>query len=410
VAGGKLKKHTRKLLALGDIVNIPLNLNVWDQATQTDNQFRVMWDGSKFSKDAYMNKTNWTWVNMTPVDLDLSAVQYPELFFWSQALGGSVQIQLQGCTPGGSPPNNTFACTADNLTPVVSYAEVTVGPAEQIPSSLACFENCPDAANLGGQNPWKNINGYQQVAPASASYASYSFNQTSMLLLDGSTPVVSQAVNNMMPWGMNSGPLFDPSTSNLNLLACGYDNTGNSTCAWQARSNLPVYYTWETGPNNWNQLVVLQSGDNFVAFDPPLQLSYTHLEAGKYQNTKFFLEYGGFGDLHGIPGQCVSMDTGATVDCSQGGPGSPVRWVPEFTVPDGSVMTAGGATYYVKALEKEQRMRVDAGGCATLDVTPYASLDLPTLTEWTDPTTGSGAIGAEPTVTGAPAVVGGVLQ
>ncbi|MBI5343256.1 MAG: hypothetical protein HZB63_08135 [Deltaproteobacteria bacterium] len=410
VAGGKLKKHTRKTLVLGDIVNIPLDLSEFDQASGTDNQFRVLWDGAKLSKIARLNRTNYTWEDITAVDIDMAALRYPELFFWSQALGGSVQVKLQGCTPVGTPPNNTFSCTADNATPVISYAEVVVSPADTIPSTLACFENCPDAASLGGQNPFKTTSAFQQVAPGSAAYASYTFNSGTMLLLDGGSSVVSSASSTAYPWGLMSGPLFDPTSSNLTQLACGWDNTGNTTCAWQARSNLSVYYTWETGPNNWNQLVALQSGGTTLSFDPPLQLSYTHLEAGKYQNAKFYLEYSGFGDLHGIPGTCVDMDTGTAADCSQGGPGSSIRWVPEFTVPDGSVMTASGATYYVKALDKEQRMMVSAGGCSGLDVTPYAALTLPTIAEWVDPTTGSGSIGSEPSVTGAPAVVGGVLQ
>jgi hypothetical protein len=202
---------------------------------------------------------------------------------------------------------------------------------------------------------------------------------------------------------MMSGPLFENTAENLDLLKCDWDN---NTCSWQARSNLPVYYTWETGSNNWNRLVALRSGGTFLSFDPPLQLGYTHAAAGKYLNAKFYLEYGGFGDLHGIPGKCVDMDTGADADCSQGGPGSPIRWVPEFTIPDGSSATdALSASYYIKALEKEQRMRaVAASECSSLPVTSYAT-QLPGLSDWSDP-----GIGAEPAVAGAPAVIGGVLQ
>jgi hypothetical protein len=410
VSGGKLKKHTRKTLTLGEIVNIPLDLSEFDQATGTDNQFRVLWDGAKLSKIAKMNKTNYTWENITPTDIDMNALRYPELYFWSQALGGSVQVKLQGCTPGGTPPNNTFACTADNTTPVVSYTEVVVNPTDPVPSTLACFENCPDAAALDGPNPYKSVSGFQQVAPSLATYASYTFSLGNMVLLDGGNEVVSSASNAAFPWGLMTGPLFEPASPNLGQLACDWDNTGNSTCAWQARSNLTVYYTWETGPNSWNRFVGLQSGSSFLSFDPPLLLEYTHLDAGKYQNAKFYLEYSGFGDLHGIPGKCVDMNTGLDVDCSTGGPGSSIRWVPEFTIQDGSSMTSGGATYYVKALDKEQRMRKVDGACSGLDVTPYSLLALPTLSEFTDPTTGSGAIGSEPPVTGAPAVIGGVLQ
>jgi hypothetical protein len=410
VAGGKLKKNTRKLLVLGDIVNIPLDYGEFDFVSGTDNQFRVMWDGTKFSKVARMNKTTMNWENLVPaVDIDLGALRWSELNFHSQALSGNVQVKLQNCVHdnGGTefdPNDDTFSCSAGNATPVVSYAEVVVSPTDTVPATLLCFENCPDAANLGGQNPFLFSPGYQPVPPAQATAAAaYTFDSASMLLKSGATSIVASSLGNNFQFGMMSGPLFDNTAENLDLLKCEWDN---NTCAWQARSNLPVYYTWETGSNNWNRLVALRSGGAFLSFDPPLQLGYTHLAAGKYLNAKFFLEYGGFGDLHGIPGKCVSMDTGADADCSQGGPGSPIRWVPEFSIPDGSSATdALNAAYYIKALEKEQRMRVVAGTeCSSLPVTSYAS-QLPGPADWSDP-----AIGAEPAVTGAPAVIGGVLQ
>jgi hypothetical protein len=343
------------------------------------------------------------------VDFDLGALRWSELNFHSQALSGNVQVKLQECVHdnGGTefdPNDDTFSCTAGNATPVVSYTEVVVSPTDTVPASLLCFENCPDAANLGGPNPFLFSPGYQPVPPAqAAAAAAYTFDSASMLLKSGATSIVVSSLGNNFQFGLMSGPLFDNTVENLDLLKCEWDN---NTCAWQARSNLPVYYTWETGSNNWNRLVALRSGDTFLSFDPPLQLGYTHLEAGKYLNAKFYLEYGGFGDLHGIPGKCVSMDTGADADCSQGGPGSPIRWVPEFTIPDGSSATdALNAAYYIKALEKEQRMRVVAGTeCASLPVTSYET-QLPGPTDWSDP-----AIGAEPAVTGAPAVIGGVLQ
>ena len=48
-------------------------------------------------------------------------------------------------------------------------------------------------------------------------------------------------------------------------------------------------------------------------------------------------------------------------------------------------------------------VKVDASNCSALSVTAYALPDLGT--EWTDP-----AIGTEPVVTIAPAVIGGVVQ
>jgi hypothetical protein len=410
VAGGKLKKNTRKLLTLGDIKNIPLDYGEFDPVSGTDNQFRVQWDGTNFTKVAKMNKSTWTWENLTsPENIDLGSLRWSELNFHSQALSGNVQVKLQNCVHDdrGTPfdPNDDrFACAAADATPVVSYTEVAVGPADPVPAALLCFENCPDAANLDGPNPFLFSPGYQPVPPGQAvPAASYTFDSATMLLKDGATAIVASSLGGNFQFGMMSGPLFENTAENLDLLKCDWDN---NTCSWQARSNLPVYYTWETGSNNWNRLVALRSGGTFLSFDPPLQLGYTHAAAGKYLNAKFYLEYGGFGDLHGIPGKCVDMDTGADADCSQGGPGSPIRWVPEFTIPDGSSATdALSASYYIKALEKEQRMRaVAASECSSLPVTSYAT-QLPGLSDWSDP-----GIGAEPAVAGAPAVIGGVLQ
>ena len=111
-------------------------------------------------------------------------------------------------------------------------------------------------------------------------------------------------------------------------------------------------------------------------------------------------------------GETVTKQTygnggGTPEQFTAGGPGSYIRWVPEFTIPDGSVATSGVTSYYVKALELEQRMKAVAGSvCASagLTTTSYAS-QLPTLGDWTAP-----GIGAEPVVSGPPAVLGGVLQ
>ncbi|PWB67558.1 MAG: hypothetical protein C3F14_01760, partial [Deltaproteobacteria bacterium] len=409
VAGGKLKKHTRALLALGNIVNIPLDMNEFDPASGTGTQTRILWDGAQFLKTATMNQTSMTWQNLDPaVAIDMNNLRYPELNFWSQALGGSVQIKLQDCVHNDNatpfnPSDDTFACAADNATQVVSYAEVTVTPSDTVPATLQCFENCPDAANLGGANPFLMSSGYQPVPPASATpAATYTFDSATMLLKSGGTDVVASSLDGGFQWGLMSGPLFENTAENQNLLKCEWDN---NTCAWQARSNLPSYYTWETGPNSWNRFMALHSGSTFLSFEPPLSLGYIHLAAGKYLNARFNLEYGGFGDLNGIPGKCVNLETGLDADCSQGGPGSPIRWVPEFTIPDGSAATdSGNATYYIKALEKEQRMRKDLDACGALAVTSYAS-QLPGASDWVDPN-----VGTEPSVTGAPAVIGGVLQ
>ena len=85
-----------------------------------------------------------------------------------------------------------------------------------------------------------------------------------------------------------------------------------------------------------------------------------------------------------------------------------IRWVPEFNVPDGSAVTdaVSSLTYYVKGLDKEERMIAenDSATCSTagLSLTTYT---LPGASLYVAP-----VIGTEPTVDGAPAVIGGIVQ
>jgi len=184
------------------------------------------------------------------------------------------------------------------------------------------------------------------------------------------------------------------------------------TCGWKAWSVLPVFYTWETGLNDWNKFTVLKDSNNAVVkFDPPLQVEYTHSQTDtsapdyKYNGTKFYLEYSGFGNLQGIPGRCVNMDTGLETDCKDSaGPDSGIQWVAAFTISNGATATDGTSTYFIKALEKSQRMRQDPAGGAELS-SSLTGYTLPTIADWVDP-----AIGDEPSVTSAPAVIGGVVQ
>ncbi len=411
ISGGKLVKHSRKTLQLGDIKNVPLDW--WDSGTP----YRVVWDGAQFKKIAVVTDTsNWTWTDISSQGqtIDLTALQWTDLNFWSPALGGSVRVRLED--PANSifcnydQQNGTFDCSqnASDLREVVIYSEDIVYPTDTIPTQLACLDQCPDPAALTGQNPYHDTSTYQfqNVPPSQAQYISYTFDSSNMVLQENGQNVVLSTENQNYEWGIMSGPLFEPNQTNLNALACDWDP--NSTCGWQAWSELDVFYTWETGPNDWNKFTALKdSNNNFLTFDPPLQVEYIH-NWGNGTTSKFYLEYSGFGELHGIPGTCVDWDTGEEESCD-----ATSRWVPDFNIPDGSEVTSGNNSYLVKALEKEQRMRLSnpndssditactSAGLSTVDYTNQ----LPDINDWEDPN-----IGSAPTVTGPPAVIGGVVQ
>ena len=418
--GGKLKKYTKDIITLADIKNIPLVLFASGTA------YMVIWDGNEFVLVAEV-QSDGSWKTITPTPLVLSNLSWVDLMFWSQSLSGSVVVRLHD--PANTPPNicsgtNPFDCSAAavNTTRVVYFKEQLIFPGDTVPPKLACFDSCPDAATLATANPFRtDILSYQSgTAPSLATYASYSFSSTTMLLTNSDTGAVVTAATTTSPYqnGITSGLMFEPSATNLNALACDWD--ANSTCGYKAWTALNEFFVWETGPNTWNQFVTLKDGSGLpIKFEPPLQVKYVHSQPApaapdiKYDGVMFFLEYSGFGDLHGIPGMCVNVDTGETnVDCSQGGSNQAIRWVPEFSIPykqtNNELTTVidlenPSITYFVKPLEIEERMDSAAlAACTGLTTSPFT---LPSMSSWIDPN-----IGNEPVITAPPAVVGGVVQ
>ncbi len=399
IAGGKLKKHVRKEMTLGEVKNIPMDY--WDMNAQMS--YHVRWDGSNFIKYEYMDNSggNHFWKKLSPeVTYDISNLNFDMLNFWSQSLGGNVQIKL-ACTvvSAGEPfTPPTFNCSAYDTSVVVFYAESIIFPSDTVPSTLACFSNCPDLTKIASGEQWPYDNTHEQPQQGVPTYLSYNFDTSQMLLTYEGTPVLATSDN--YQWGVMSGPLFEPTAENLNLLACDWDPT--QTCGWLSHNNLPEFYTWETGPNEWNKFTALVNPDDasILKFDPPLQVSYLHTWDDLSTST-FNLEYSGFGNLQGIPGKCIDWDSGEEIECGEG-----TRWIPQFSISEGSEVTDvsdGTTLYYVKALEKEQRMRqLEESICAELPTTTYT---LPSMSEWVNPD-----IGSEPVVEGAPAVIGGVVQ
>jgi hypothetical protein len=374
------------------------------------------------------------WQDIDPsMPVDLSHLQWNELNFWSQSLGGQTRVKLgTASTPctfvtGTSGPGWTdcSATPPDDTTPVVFYKEDIVYPSNTVPASLACYDNCPQATTSSGidmeNGNYLFYNSWDPQTGQSQSHT-YAFDSSSLTLMDGVYSVITNTTTQQNQWGVNTGALIDPNTANLAaLLDCNWDNdddpaTNPQTCGWKAWSELPVFYTWETGPNNWNRFTGLKDPVTgaYLTFEAPLQVKYVHHRPGATMDgATFMLEYAGFGNLHGIPGKCVNMDTGADADCSTGGPGSPIRWVPAFTIPatqaDGSLTTvrddSANIDYFVKPLEMEQRMKKETDVTTCSSVLSLQTYELPDISAWNEPN-----IGAEPAVTGAPAVIGGVVQ
>ena len=405
--GGKLSKWTKKTITLGSIKNIPLT---WSDPSDNYKQKRVYWNGSNFIIDGEANSSTYMMEDVSETPLTLNSTTAPWGFhFYSQALGGDGSLQLTY----GTYPNHTTPSAPSSSTNVNFNTRESVFPGDSVPSKLACYSNCPNPATIGSGNQSTAFYNFQGTDNASATTAYiYSFdNTTSGMVLkqdNDSASVVLASANSNFEWGLQSGILFDNTTANYNSLRCSWDN--NSICPWDARTDLSSFYTWETGTKDWNKLTVLVASDNSsVKFDPPMSVKYTHSGTGSnsgksYDNASFYLEYGGFGNLWGLPSFCISRKNGDKVSCAND---DSTRYVEDIMVPAYADVTQtkdGSTNYIVKPLEIEQTMKKASSASVCTDAgLAFGDLSLPDESGYTAPD-----MTVMPVVEGPPTVVGGV--
>ncbi len=219
--------------------------------------------------------------------------------------------------------------------------------------------------------------------------------------------------------GENSLTLIRQSNSEPIRYANGLtaEELGNSPYSWGIRSGslvtadvlatlsnpwdiynpqkVTVFYEWETGLNSFNQMVTVKDGEGKIqTFDKPIQFTYTHTDAndrsgdaGIYDGKVTLLNYGGNGQLGGIP-------------ATQGDDG---RYIAAFTIEDGTLMGPDNK-YVIKAQEIEGTMKPTPNACSSLQLSaPPAPVPTETETDASD-------IGEMPVVTGSPKVIAGVVQ
>ena len=405
---GKLTKWTRKTVTLAAIKNIPLT---WSDESDNRKIKRIFWNGSVFKINGEENSSTYMMEDVSESTLTLDSSTVPYGFrFYSQALGGDGLIQLTY----GTPPNHTTpSAQPSNSTSVNFNTRDSVFPGDSVPSKLACYRRCPNPATLASGTEDTAYRYFSGVDNASATNAYiYSFDNTTngMVLKqdNDSASVVLASANSNLEWGVNSGVLFDNTTANYNSIRCSWDN--NSICPWDARQNMSSFFTWETGTKNWQKLTVLVASDNSpMKFEPPMNVKYTHSgtssNSGKsYDNASFYLEYGGFGNLWGLPSFCINRKDGEKVSCAND---DSTRYVEDFMVPAYAdvTQTADGSTnYIVKPLEIEQTMKKASSASVCTDAgLSFGDISLPDESGYTAPD-----MTAMPVVEGPPTVVGGV--
>lgn len=345
-SNGKLMKNTRIELQLAEITGI--DLGAWNQASQK--QVRVSYDGTKFQKTGEFTQgtQGGSWTDTTAEDFTLSSGQN---WFWSEGLGNVMILVADGAVSKVIiTTNEDVTASAGNL-------------------SLSCVSECPVAAitsamvgNTAGATPFSP----DRDSPSLSNAVAFEYSQAEMALKRGGTSVdfasdVSLSSSQRFKGGVRSGPLLVASEA-------------TSLLAFHTSS---VFYTWEMGQDNWNKFTgIKDSTGAIVKFDAPIQFAYTHKQAydadgrGKdFYDKKFRLNYGGPGQLWGIPSE----------KSTQG------WYAPLFSISSGSAVGPSDK-YLVKIINGEQRMK-EASSCAGLDLqgvpTLPAKADLKPVT-WVD--------------------------
>ena len=423
-ADGRLMKYTKKTRTLAAADKIKFNVFVFDATGFFDGavgnrQYEMYWDDAAgaFKVSGAIECGN---NGCQTQDIAGGEKTVPATFFatqggvrgWSQSLGGEVFIPLAGVS----------GAVDSSSVNVIYRVQDLVYPA-QMPGSLYCLRECPTAATLASYFASGSADAspfvastYNRWQPTGADgVVGYTTDSSGALLRDGANAAVvftdSSALQSRPQYqsGIRTGRLF---TALADALCSG---SASQYCD-QKVDELEVYYQWETGPNQWNQFAAVKDAAGaVVAFDAPLQVSYsvpTGAKYGQYAGKSIVLQYGGFGELWGIPGSCVSRLTNEHVSCDT----QDSRYVPAFAIPFDEVLgrvTDGGTTYLAKWLDREIRFaRKDTSVCNAAGVSLSSALTLPDASGLKNPSDPASAIyiGEKPVVTDSPRVIDGDVK
>jgi hypothetical protein len=431
--GGKLTKLSKGQTTLNDIKGLKigwvwLNESVGGQGAT----YHLEWNGTHLVKtekqksDGDFESAN---NDVVLVANQRDLFQQNTIYGYSEALGGQIFFEIPASGFSGSQ--------------VVNFStRSTVSAADAANLTLICVSECLDTTNgmsaaLPVSEPYVDvgIKKRNRSGVLASSAKLYKFSNGMMYLnatnagnqVDASSALIFTTSGNNPKlkdgnqWGLRTGLLvaaIDGSGSAPDSVLC--DNSGGQSgqrdhiCPHLFQS-LTDTYEWETGPNSWNQNATLtQSGSNSeVVFDPPKRLKVTlstsnSTAASSQIGSSLQLDYQGFGDLWGIPGGCYNPKDNSKGPCDST---TYTSWAPEFMLKAGAEVTetVSGVTqtYYVKPIDQEMRFALasDPNACNNLSLPTNAAL--PSLPTGDDAKT---IIGPQPTVTGPPVVIHGVLQ
>lgn len=435
--GGKLLMYTTVVKTLADLDKVKFQF--WPQQTAgvvtNTSGYEAYWDetGQTFMVSGQQDSVTYNIVPQTPVALSIADMKLASpwgLYGWSNMLGGQFSI------------SQSAMITLGSATTVTTHVQDVVYPSD-FTTGMICISNCPTLADINASNadvngtiqPYTAVSvGWTAYQPPGVAWTTYTFNTTTGNLRDGANAdVVNSATSGRNAWGVNSGRMLDDTPTNrdrLNAAVTARNGTPNQYIQSDIDAVIALYpttpyYEWQTGANNWNQLALLKDGSNQpVRFDPPLNVTWDVPNDvptyGISANATITLQFGGFGNLWGIPSTCINMTTNGPCTFAVG---ENQRWTPEFSIPEGQLLTvpytqgstASGTQYLVKPLQREVRLgEVNILTCTNAGLTlPLpGSITLPSGSSWIDPSpnTPATSIGPMPTVNASPRVIQGEVM
>jgi hypothetical protein len=298
--GGKLRKHTKTEITLEELIDVEMSM--WDSTEGVD--YMIAWDGTQFEKIGYRNQ-------------ETGQVEYGEygaVTFnnewdgaWCEAL--NAYMGLGRLYADGMP-------AVTNATVFSFHSEETIDPS---------------TAEDWTFYYWGPVDGdhetYWSSNPTTATELSFNADN---LVLEYQGEALLDTTSEYGSW---LSPLTTTEYTQENQ--------------WQAHDS-DTYYSWSTGPNQWDQYTALKDSSNeFVSFSPPLHFTYVHSTANDlngistHNGMTFSLDYDGT-ELH------IPWNYDPELD----------EWQPIFNLKDGTELTDGnGGSYVVKGIEVGVVMR-----------------------------------------------------
>jgi hypothetical protein len=356
-SSGKLTKHTQASMLLSALDGV--ELSKWS-CSGTCQDTVVAWesDTDQFLTLGYRNSNGQIVYYVDGQDAEYhTAVTFQQ---WEGAYCESLQAYLRlGNLYFDN--SNGGATTPTDASTVYYHIEQTLNP-----STASAIDGVPlytwefTMSTPIGQTEVDNYDTDFSNYWGSQSEKTFYFDAATMMLTDGSSnPITLGSLDIDTDSNLNFGYHIGPLTT-----AHYYENA--SPYVFEAQE-APVYYSWNTGSDDWNQLVTVKdSNGDFVSFDAPISFSYTHTTANDvngvstYNGKTFRLQYDGFSVQ-------IPWNYDETTD----------EWEPFINIADGTPMGPNGDDYVIKATEESLVMTEIADPSITF---PSNSVGEPTLT------------------------------